>query len=102
MGKGPVKLRCLFIIFLVTIIICSIYIISFHYHDGLVVRTDCPICKFIAGLSSAEETAVVQPIIPDFVHIFFYPENLICVFGVIALVLGTRAPPLYIPRNTII
>jgi hypothetical protein len=92
--NDSMKFRRLFTILLVAMIVCSVYIISFHHHDGLIVRTDCPICKFIAVLSSGEEAAALQPATPDFVHIFFTPENLVYVFGVITVVLGTRAPPL--------
>jgi hypothetical protein len=96
--SGTMKFRRLFTIFLVAMIICSVYIISFHHYDGLLVRTDCPICKFIAVLSSGEKTVALQPVTSDFVHIFFIPENLIYVFGVITLVLGTRAPPFTAPH----
>jgi hypothetical protein len=98
MGKNALKFRCILLMFLITIVTCSIYIISFHYHDGPVIRTDCPTCKFMAVLSSGEEAAAPQPVIPDFAHLFIHLENLICIFAVITLVLGTRAPPLYNPH----
>jgi hypothetical protein len=87
------EVRPLLTIFFITVFVCSVQIASFHHHNSIIVHRDCPICKFLAVFPSDTEAAMQPMIAPDFVHLFFAPENMLTFFTVLAVVPGTRAPP---------
>jgi hypothetical protein len=87
------EVRPLLTIFFVAVFVCSVQIASFYHHNSIIVHRDCPICKFLAVFSSGSEAAVQPMIAQDFVHLFFALTNLLIFFALLAVVLGTRAPP---------
>ncbi len=87
------EVRPLLTLFFITVFVCSVQIASFHYHNGIIVQRNCPICKFLAVFPSGSEAAVQTMIAPDFVRLVFAPENLLVFFAVLAALLDTRAPP---------
>jgi hypothetical protein len=93
------KIRQLSIFFIASSIIYSVLIASYHHHDGCVIRTDCPLCKFALDFSSSGREAAQPIITPDFVLTSFVQESVICIFGICPASLTTRAPPLSSPAQ---
>jgi hypothetical protein len=95
------KVRKLFTLLFITGIFCSLHIASVHSYDRLIIRTDCPICKFISNFSSGESATVQLQLSPDFVQILFSPDNLIRICGIPVMVFSSRAPPFMFFQNSI-
>jgi hypothetical protein len=87
------KIRHLFIIFFIIVFACSLQIGSLYQYNGLIVHTDCPVCKFLAMFTSHGETNVHPVITPDFAHMLFAQGNMLYFFVTSAAGLSNRAPP---------
>ena len=81
-------------ILIVAAALYSTFIFSFFRNHECSLCSDCAMCKFVDEFSSADNAALPQPLDPFFASIYSLAETLLCILGISAVVLSTRAPPL--------
>jgi len=91
-NRRSVRVRRLSLLFAVGFVY-SFLLASYNHHDGGIVRSDCPLCKFALDFSSADAVATAPSLMPDYIYTSLVENNFICFCGICPASLTNRAPP---------
>ncbi len=81
-------------LFLAALVVCSIFIISFHHHANLEEYTNCVICKIAHDLSSGGKAPPALFIVPEAVKKVFVFETTKLISENFIFSKSSRSPPL--------
>lgn len=91
-GSRSFRLRHLSIFFAMGIVY-SVLLASYHHHDGCIIRSDCPYCKFAIDFASVDAIAAPPVIIPDYTYLPLVQKDIVCFCGICPASTTSRAPP---------